>query len=333
VSHPPHLPPGKLPAALLDRLLARLPSPPEVIVNPGRGRDVAILDCGAPEHYLVATADPITFATDAIGEYVLAVNINDIATSGGEPRWLLATVLLPAGHATAAMAEEVFEQLRQAAARYQVALVGGHTEVTAAVSQLVVCGQMFGTVPREQFLTAAGVQPGDEILLVGPVPVEGTALLAREAGERLRAAGFGAEAIGAAAGLLHAPGLCVLEYARLLRDSEAELHALHDPTEGGLATGLWELAVASGVELQVDLEKVAVLPSALKFCAALGLDWRGLIASGCLLAAVAPGGGEIVRAVAEAQGVPVAVLGTARAAGEPEVPGVPLFEQDEFTRV
>ena len=82
---------------------------------------------------LVATADPITFATDALGEYALAVNLNDVATSGGEPHWLLVTLLLPAGQATAETAADLFAQLRQAAERYGVALVGGHTEVTRAM--------------------------------------------------------------------------------------------------------------------------------------------------------------------------------------------------------
>ena len=78
---------------------------------------MAVLDGGAEGDVLVATADPITFATEAVGEYALAVNLNDIATSGGEPRWLLVTLLLPAGETSAESAEEIFRQLREAAAR------------------------------------------------------------------------------------------------------------------------------------------------------------------------------------------------------------------------
>ena len=104
----PLLPAGKLPHDLLARLLDGLPADPSVLVGPGGGRDVAVLDGGAEGDVLVATADPITFATEAVGEYALAVNINDIATSGGEPRWLLVTLLLPAGEASAESAEEIF---------------------------------------------------------------------------------------------------------------------------------------------------------------------------------------------------------------------------------
>lgn len=327
------LPPGKLPPEFLARLLGDLPPDPTVLVGPGWGRDVAVLETPAGRPYLVATADPITFATDQLGEYALAVNLNDLATSGGEPQWLLATVLLPAASTTTALAEDLFAQLRQAAERYGISLVGGHTEVTAAVTQPVVCCTLLGTAAPEGVLTAAGVQPGDEILALGVVPVEGTALLAREHSGRLRAAGVTEPELAAAAELLYSPGICVLAYARLLREAAVEVHALHDPTEGGLATGLWELAGASRVRLVVDLSAAPLLPLGDRFCAALGLDWRGLIASGCLLAAVAPGGGERLAPLAAARGIPLAVLGTAEKAALPAVPGVPLFAQDELTRL
>jgi hydrogenase maturation factor len=327
----PLLPTGKLPHDLLSRLLSGLPPDPSVVVGPACGRDVAVLEMGAGRDLLVATADPITFATDALGEYALAVNLNDLATSGGEPRWMLTTLLLPAGSATVESAEQVFRQLRQAAERYGVALVGGHTEVTPAVTQPVVCVALLGTAPRDGYLTAAGVQPGDALLALGAVPVEGTVLLAREHGARLAELGFTAGEIAEAAALLYEPGLCVLPYARLLREAGAEVHALHDPTEGGLATGLWELAGASGVQIEADLERASVLPLARRFCAALGIDWRGLIASGCLLAAVAPEAAARVAACGAERGLPVAQIGQAHK-GE-GVPGVPLFAQDEITRV
>ncbi len=328
-----HLPTGKLPHDLLCRLLVGLPPDPSVVVGPGWGRDVAVLEVGAGPDYLAATADPITFATDALGEYALAVNLNDLATSGGEPRWFLVTLLLPAGPATEQTAADLFGQLRRAAERYGVSLVGGHTEVTPAVTQPVVCGTMLGTVPRGGYLTSAGTQAGDEILVLGAVPVEGTSLLAREQGEKLQELGFTAADIAEAAALLYDPGICVLAYARLLREAGAQVHALHDPTEGGLATGLWEMAGASGVQIDADLAAAPLLPLAERFCTALGLDWQGLIASGCLLAAVAPGGAAAVGVAAAQRGIPVAQIGTASKAAQPGVPGVPLFEQDELTRL
>ncbi len=250
------LPTGKLSAEFLAELLAELDTDDaSVIVEPGVGRDVAVLDVGA-EDCLVVTCDPITFATDALGYYTVCVNTNDIATSGGTPRWMLTTLLLPAGISDEALVRNIWQQLRQTAAQWDVLLVGGHTEVTATVEVPVTSGMMIGTVPRGKQIAACGVQEGDAIVLLGQAPIEGTALLARELRERLHAEGFSNEEIQQAAELLFDPGICVLDYARLATKTCTDIHAMHDPTEGGIATGIWELATASEIGLRVEAEAI-----------------------------------------------------------------------------
>src|SRR5512142_2679705 len=102
-----YLPAGKLPMVLLERLLTRFaPHDPRIIVGPRPGEDAAVFDLG--ERYLVAKTDPITFATSEIGWYAVNVNANDVAVMGAQPRWFLATILLPAGNATGALAESIF---------------------------------------------------------------------------------------------------------------------------------------------------------------------------------------------------------------------------------
>src|SRR5919197_229995 len=87
---------GEISPGKLGELLSRLPAgDPRVVVGPRVGEDAAVIDFG--ERYLVAKTDPITFATEDIGWYAVHVNANDIATMGAEPRWFLATVLLPEG--------------------------------------------------------------------------------------------------------------------------------------------------------------------------------------------------------------------------------------------
>ena len=154
------LPIGKLSAEFLAKLLAELDTDDSsVIVAPGIGRDVAVLDVGG-EDYLVVTCDPITFATDALGYYTVCVNINDIATSGGTPRWMLTTLLLPAGGTNKALVRDIWQQLRQTAAQWDILLVGGHTEVTATVDVPVTSGMMIGTVPRgEECLVERRTKP------------------------------------------------------------------------------------------------------------------------------------------------------------------------------
>lgn len=332
------LPPGKLDATLLGRLLARLDLPPEVLVGPGIGCDVAVIDLGGDE-LLLAKTDPITFATDAIGYYAVAVNSNDIATSGGAPRWLLVTLLLPEHGTTEALVGDIFAQLQAACAPIGVALIGGHTEITGAVDRPILVGQMLGTVRREALIRPDGARPGDAILLTKGIPLEGVSLIAREQRTELLARGYEAEFLDRCAAMLFDPGLMILPEAQAICHA-VRPHALHDPTEGGLATGLWEMAEASGIGLRVESERIPVLPEGRRLCEEYGLDPLGLIASGSLVAAVAAeDAAQAIEACAR-MGVACAQIGSATEAASGVIlleagrsREMPRYDQDEITRV
>jgi len=282
----PPLPVGKLDPDLLAGLLAAdTTHDPRVILGPGIGRDVAILDFGG--RALVAKSDPITFATDELGWYAVHVNANDIATSGARPRWFLGTLLLPEGKSTAEAVERIFAQVRRACREISVSLVGGHTEITHGLDRPILCGQMLGEVEKEKLVLPTGIRVGDGILMTKAIAVEGTSILAREFADRLRAGGCSTEEIEEGADHLYRPGISVAADAQALT-SAARVHAMHDPTEGGLATGLWEMAQAGQVGLDIWPDRIARLPLCEKFCGVLGLEPLGLIASGTLLAAVDP---------------------------------------------
>ena len=109
----PLLPLGKLPGELLQAVLDKhVPRDPRVVVGPRVGEDAAVIDLG--DRYLVATADPITFATDDLGWYALQVNANDIVVRGATPRWFLATLLLPARTTDEESVRALFAQLASA---------------------------------------------------------------------------------------------------------------------------------------------------------------------------------------------------------------------------
>jgi hydrogenase expression/formation protein HypE len=333
----PVLAPGKLPPELLAPLLERFPAHRDVLVGPGVGRDVAVVDVGGDRCWLL-TADPITFATDRIGAYAVTVNVNDVAVAGGEPRFFLATVLLPEGATRASDVEQVFGQIRDACARYGVAWVGGHTEVTLGLDRVVVSGSLVGEVRRDELVESAGTRPGDAILCAGQLPLEGCAILARERAGVLRAAGVPEGSLRRCSAILDEPGLCVLPAARAVR-AAALPHAMHDPTEGGIATALWELAEAAGVGIRVDGDALPWHPDGRLLPEALGLDPLGLIASGALLVAVEPGRAEAaIRACAEA-GIPCVRVATALAdpaqrllcEGDVARP-LPRFDADELSR-
>jgi hydrogenase expression/formation protein HypE len=303
------LPVGKLEPEFLAELLCGLSiTDPAVIVGPGVGRDVTVLEWGTGDSYLIAKTDPITFATDEIGYYAVAVNANDVATSGGVPRWFLATLLLPDDASDDALVRTIFDQINAACRDLGIALVGGHTEVTWGLDRPLLVGFMLGEVPKDALISSDGAQVGDRLLLTKRVAVEGTSIIAREMGERLNDAGFEAETIERAKHFLHDPGINVLRDAQIAVNA-GEVHAMHDPTEGGLATGLHELAIASGNGVAVRLDDIPVYPETEQFCEVLGLEPLGLIASGSLLLAVsADSAGGIITACRE-EGVECAEIG------------------------
>lgn len=330
------LPVGKLRPAFLGALFARHVAPdPRVIVGPRLGEDAAVVDLG--DRYLVATTDPVTFVTDDLGWYALVVNANDLAVRGAVPRWFLATCLLPERCTTEAAVETLFEQLGAACRELGVALVGGHTEVTHGLDRPIVAGTMLGEVAKDRLVTTAGARPGDVLLLTKGVPIEGTSIIARTRAADLRARGFDEAWLARARGSLLR--LSVVPEA-LLAAEVVPVHAMHDPTEGGLATALWELADAAGVGLVVDAERIPILPEGAALCREFGLDPLGTIASGALLVALAPADAGVLLHALARDGIAAAFIGrvVGRAAGVVLSRGgiagpMPRFEQDELTRL
>ena len=340
---------GKLPPDLLARLLRTIPrSDPRVLLAGSVGEDAAALDfvgdgsSGSPDDsILIAKTDPITFATDHAGWYAVHVNANDVACSGAAPRWFLASALLPETWEERDV-ERLFAQIVEACTSLGAALVGGHTEITGGIDRPLIAGTMLGEVPRRRLVRTGGGRPGDALILTQGIAIEGTSVLAREAADTLRERGLTAEGIERAQQLLFEPGISVVRAARVLGDAlpEGALHSLHDPTEGGLATGLWELAEASDCGALVDDSAVPVLAETRAICDALGLDPWGLLASGSLLAAVEPAHAQSAVHALRAASIPAQVVGqltppsegikVRRSAGD--AAPWPTFERDEIAR-
>lgn len=309
------LPLGKLPPELLTRLIASAPvADPRVVIAPGMGMDCAVVAPGSD--LLVLKSDPITFASDEIGWYLVQVNANDLATTGATPRWLLLTMLLPAGSTTPDLPLRINAQVHAACAALGVAVIGGHTEVTHGLDRVLLVGTLIGEVPAERLVTPRGARPGDKVLLTKGVPIEATALLAREFPQRLAGVLSTAE-LDQARGFLHEPGLSVVRDARVAT-AAGRVTAMHDPTEGGLAGALWELADACGHQLWIDPGRVPIPPLAARVCEAFAIDPLASIASGALLMTVAPDDALMVRRALEAEGMPCAEIGEVEV-GRPEV--------------
>jgi len=332
------LPVGKLRAATLQSLFDRHPvKDPRVIVGPRVGEDAAVIDFG--DRYLIATSDPITFATDDVAWYALQVNANDVAVRGARPRWFLATILLPEGTTTDDDVSTLFARLRAACEEMDIALVGGHTEVTYGIDRPIVAGTMLGEVAKDKLVTTGGARIGDAVVMTKGVPLEGTAIIAREKEVELRALGVPASVIRKAKGLLRTPGLSVLPEAEIACEL-ATVHAMHDPTEGGIATALHEMADAANVGLRIDRDRIMTLPEGKILCEAFGLDPLGTIASGALLMTLAPAEAGIVIHALARESIDGHYIGRVvpRDQGVTLVDGarqepLPIFPQDEITRI
>lgn len=333
------LPAGKLPHLLLQQLLANLPtSDPQLLLGPAVGEDAAVIDFAIhSDLLLVAKSDPITFATDEIGFYAVNVCANDLAVTGARPRFYMPTVLLPTGQTDEALVRRIFAQIGAACRAIGVVVAGGHSEITGTVSQVVIAGTLLGEVPRGRIVRSGGAQVGDAVLLAGSAAIEGTSIIAREKRAELFQRGWSSDLLDEAANYLHTPGISVLSPA-LLAAEAGLVSAMHDPTEGGIATALVEIATASGVGMVIDLDAIPISDLTQKLCAEFGLEPLGSIASGALLAtAKAENVGKLLTlwqsigwsAVAIGEVTKTGVI--ARRAGS-KVP-FPSFAADEITKL
>ncbi len=330
------LPPGKIKQELLDRLLRSLPiRDPRLIVAPGVGEDAAVIDFGAK--CLVAKTDPITFVAARIGWYAVHINANDIAVMGARPSWFLATLLLPEEQTDEALVESIFQDIASTCAGLGITLCGGHTEITPGLERPIVVGLMLGEVEKGKVISKRGLRPGLQVLLTKGVAIEGTAIIARELEGKL-AQVLGSEAVERAKAYLYRPGISVLREAEIAL-SAGPPAAMHDPTEGGLAGGLCEMARAGRVGLYVYRDKIKVLPETAAVCGALGLNPLALIASGALLIAAEPQVAARIGRALWAAGIEAEVIAETRAESEGlkmesagEISELSMPERDEITR-
>ena len=266
-----------------------------MLVGPGCGVDAAVVAVG--RHRVILKSDPVTFTAGRIGWYAVQVNANDIAVMGGRPAWFQPTILVPPG-TRPRVVMTIAREIDHACRRLGVAVTGGHTEVTDAVTRPVVAGDMQGLLIASRIITAGGARPGDRLLLTKAAGIEGSAILAEERAGELAGA-LPSRLLRAARRLRQRPGISVVPEALLAARHAAS--AMHDPTEGGIRAGLHEIAFASRVRIDVDLDRIPVLPATAAICRYYAIDPLGLIGSGALLVAVpAAGAGPLLAAWARA---------------------------------
>jgi hydrogenase expression/formation protein HypE len=298
------LPPGKIPVDILKEVVFKNlgAERKEVVIGPSAGIDGAVLDLG--DKSLVVSMDPITGAVERIGWLAVNVNANDVATFGVEPAFLFSCMMLPE-NAERTLVEAISTQMNAAAKDLGIAIVGGHCESTPGLSNPIVVGCILGLTEKGRYVTAGGAKPGDKLILTKSAGIEGTAILATDREQALKET-MNNKMLQAAKNFYSQ--ISVVKDA-LTAYKTGGVHAMHDPTEGGVAGGIHEMADASNTGVKVIEEAIAVQPETAHICSHFQIDPLQLIGSGALLiSAEAKSADKIVKNLKQ-KGIQAAVIG------------------------
>ncbi len=303
---------GKLPENVLKRSVIKQlhVKRPEVGSGPSVGEDCATVQIG-PDEEIVLSTDPITGTASDIGELAVTISVNDLASAGAEPIGILLTVLLTPRMREAKL-KAIMEQVDLACKRYNVQVIGGHTEVTEAVTQPLISVTAVGKVKKGQMVSTGGAKPGMDLVLTKWIALEGTSIIAKD---------YEKELLEKLPQSLVDTAKSFDKYLSVLPESriavEHGVAAMHDVTEGGIFGALWEMGEASGVGLDVDLKAIPVKQETIEVCEYFGINPYELISSGAMLIATEDGNG-LVRKLNDA-GVASAIIGKSNSSNDKRV--------------
>lgn len=266
---------GKATRRLIEGLIAPLLDNP--VLN--KLEDSAVLELGGER--LAFTTDsfvvsPLRFPGGSIGELAVNGTVNDLAAAGAKPEALLATLIVEAGLPSEVLQGEI-EAMSRAAKAAGVAIVGGDTKVVehGKADGLYITTTGFGLVDERVRLDPQAVEPGDKVLLSGPIGDHGiTILLAR--GELDLEADLASDTRS------------ITPFVQALIEGAAPgLKWMRDPTRGGVASALNELARSSQQGVVIKEEQIPLRPAVRGACEILGLDPLHIANEGQLIAVVA----------------------------------------------
>jgi len=298
------LPAGKIPSDVLQNVVFKHLGikRKEVLLGPRVGEDGAIIEVG--NKALITSMDPITGALERIGWLAVNVNANDIATFGIRPTFFSSCILLPE-NGTPKTVETISKQMGTAAKKLEIAIIGGHCETTPGITHPIVVGSAMGVTEKNHYVTSGGAEPGNSIILTKGVGIEGTAILASDKQELLKKR-FKLSFLKKAASFFDR--ISVVEDAVLAFETGG-VTAMHDPTEGGVAGGIHEIADASNVGVKVLEAKIPIHEETLEICKFFKIDSLQLISSGALLIAAKKDFAERIVETLKDRGIEAAIVG------------------------
>jgi len=298
------LPPGKIPIDILQNIVFKNlgANRKEVTLGPTAGSDGAILEIGNKS--VIVSMDPITGAAERIGFEAVNINANDVATFGVQPAFLFSCIMLPEG-TDSQIIETISTQMDLAAKELDIAIVGGHCETTSKLTSPIVVCCIIGLTKKGKYVTTTGTKAGDKLILTKSAGIEGTAILATDRAEQLSKT-LNSKKLQTAKNFYNQ--ISIVKDA-LTAYQTGGVHAMHDPTEGGILNGIHEMADAAKLGLKIFKDKIIVKPETLEICQYFQIDPLQLISSGALLIAAEPKKtSKIIKALKQ-QNIPATIIG------------------------
>ncbi|MHA1409007.1 MAG: AIR synthase family protein [Candidatus Odinarchaeia archaeon] len=274
----------------------------DVLIGPSVGEDAAVIQYG--DHKLILKTDPISGALDKIGWEAIHINANDVAAKGAVPKWFLACLILPKTY-TARDVEKIMKQLHKAALEVGVAIVGGHTEFTDGLTHPLVIGSMVGIIEDNVFLSTKNVRKGDQIILTKTAGIEATSILAEDLEDEIKEK-FGENFLLKAQEFTRK--ISIVKEAVIAKRIPG-VHVMHDCTEGGVITAVYEIAEASDNGLLIWEDKIPIASETLELTKVYGLNPLEIIASGSLLIAVSKSSSSMLIEKLKTKGIQASIIG------------------------
>ncbi|MDY6821393.1 MAG: AIR synthase-related protein [Deferribacterota bacterium] len=313
---------GKLSYNILEKIIKTYSvQDASMVKGPGIGIDCSVFDNG--RNYLVVTSDPVTYI--ASGKYCVNVNVNDIASMGAEPWFFLSSIVLPKGYSQKQL-EVIMAEIKSECEKYNINFGGGHTEINSVVNNPVIAGFMVGYCDKDDLRGSFNAKDGDIVIITKGVSIEGTSIIAEiKKNEVLEK--FGSKFLKSVVELKNK--LSVLEEARIARKYA---NAMHDITEGGLVNGLYEIAIASNVS--IDLESLPIIDVSKILCDEYNIDPLGLITAGTLVITTS---NKSLKDLLDENGVDAFEIGRVVSDAKKEVrykgKVLEMFERDEIVKL
>ncbi|MBQ7200510.1 MAG: AIR synthase family protein [Eubacterium sp.] len=293
---------GRVPEKVVNRAIIKQlrVKRPDVLIHVGVGEDVSAIEAGDSEAF-VFTVDPMIAPVEDVGKLAFQIAANDVASSGAKMIGLLANIILPVG-STESDLKRIMRDIADLSEYYNVEVLGGYSEVSDAVLKPIVSVTGVGRTERDTLYATGNLSPGDELVVTKWIGLEGSAMLASERGDELRE---------------QLPPEIVEEakdfssLMNVMPESEIAMEvgfsAMHDVTEGGIFGALWEMAAASGVGLEVDLNKIPIRQETIEICEVYDINPYMLMSSGSML--IGTRNGNLLVDMLQSAGIHASVIG------------------------